>query len=217
MKVQDFIDSKRDNVMALLNNGKWERAVLYVQAWTDCDEAEAREVVEGIAASKSYEVYKEDVKRNEEAIRAQAEKERRARALFASSVKPQKKRSVSKPIQKPVKMNLYLIDGDNHITTAIERIALVSDETDIIRIFVSQSGLFEKLRKKQLPHSQVILVPPGNQAVDNRIKAELGNVVKQNYGNIFVISHDKGYDDLIQKYRCQYHRNKDSLDRRELF
>lgn len=49
------------------------------------------------------------------------------------------------PVIKPV--HLYLVDGDNHINSAIKRIKM-ADETDDVRIFVSQEGLYQKLIKK---------------------------------------------------------------------
>ena len=115
--------------------------------------------------------------------------------------------------------NLYLIDGDNHITEALERINL-ADETDDVRIFVSQETLRKKLIAKGYSYDQVKLVTPGNQAVDNQIKSVLGNAVKDNYytgiyTGIFVISHDKGYDRILQEYRSKYKIRKKHLDRRE--
>ena len=113
--------------------------------------------------------------------------------------------------------NLYLIDGDNHITEALERISL-ADETDDVRIFVCQETKYKKLVAKRYPFVQVIKVKPGNQAVDNQIKSVLGNAVKCNYyTDIFVISHDKGYEPILQKYRSRYGKRKNHLDRRERF
>ena len=86
-----------------------------------------------------------------------------------------------------------------------------------MKIYVSQKGLYEKLQKKSMPHVTVIYVEPGDQAVDNRIKAVLGNAVKEDYNDIFVISRDKGYKEILQKYRCRYSRKKDSLDLRDKF
>lgn len=113
--------------------------------------------------------------------------------------------------------NLYLIDGDNHIYEAIERIDL-ADETDDVRIYVSQDGLYNRLINKRHPHVTVIKVKPGEQAVDNQIKSVFGNAVKNGqYDDIFVISNDKGYDKLIQEYRSKYKKKKNHLDRREKF
>lgn len=113
--------------------------------------------------------------------------------------------------------NLYLIDGDNHIYEAIERIDL-ADETDDVRIYVSQDGLYNRLINKRHPRVTVIKVKPGEQAVDNQIKSVFGNAVKNGqYDDIFVISNDKGYDKLIQEYRSKYKKKKNHLDRREKF
>ena len=64
----------------------------------------------------------------------------------------------------------------------------------------------------------MIKVTPGEQAVDNQIKSVFGNAVKSEmYDEIYIISKDKGYDDLIQKYRSKYGIRKNKIDRRERF
>ena len=129
--------------------------------------------------------------------------------------KPKPKTNHNSPKRKP--RHLHLIDGDNNLKEAIQRLDLV-DSTDDVRIFVSQEGLYNKLIKKENRYVTVILVPPGDQAVDNRIKAVLGNAVKSGqYDDWFVISQDKGYEPLLQKYRSMYGVKKDRLDRRDMF
>ena len=119
------------------------------------------------------------------------------------------------PVRKP--RHLHLIDGDNNFKEATQRLYL-ADETDDVRIYVSQKGLYDKLNNKKRPHVTVIYVPPGDQAVDNQIKAFLGNAVKNgDYDDWFVISQDKGYDDMLQKYRSKYGMRKNRLDRRDMF
>ena len=50
------------------------------------------------------------------------------------------------------------------------------------------------------------MVRPGENAVDNRIKGILGNKIRQrkSYQKIYVISHDNGYRNLVDKYQRKY-------------
>ena len=88
-------------------------------------------------------------------------------------------------------------------------------------MFVSQKGLYNRLIEKGFPYTEIIYVESsakGDQAVDNRIKAELGNVVKcKQYEKLFVISQDNGYRHLLEKYRGQYGYTEDELDLRDVF
>lgn len=60
---------------------------------------------------------------------------------------------------------------------------------------------------------EVILVKPGKEAADNRIKGILGNLVKhESEGAIFIISHDNGYYKLINRYREKYGIQSKMLD-----
>ena len=119
-------------------------------------------------------------------------------------------------LQKKPK-HLYLIDGDNNFKEATQRLDM-ADSTDKVQIYVSQRGLFDKLKKRKMPHVEVIYVKPGPQAVDNRILEVLESEIKsEKYEDIFVISRDKGYEDKLQEYRCRYKKKKSKLDRREMF
>ena len=119
-----------------------------------------------------------------------------------------------------MKDNLYLIDGDNNLKDAIAGIPEKADETDDIRIFCSQIGNYRHLKQKKLPHTKVIYVKSkkkGDQAVDNRIKAVLGNAMKDRPQNAMVISQDKGYDEFLEKKRKKFKRNDNHVDRRDIF
>lgn len=131
------------------------------------------------------------------------------------SVLVQKSKKERQNMRRP--KNLYLIDGDNNFKEATKRLKL-ADDTDDVRIFVSQEGLYRKLKGKDMPHVRVTQVDPGPQAVDNYIKSILGNEVKnERYDSIFVISKDKGYEEKIQEYRCKYGKRKSKLDLRDMF
>ncbi len=119
--------------------------------------------------------------------------------------------------QKPKAKHLYLIDGDNNFKKATQRLDM-ADNADKVQIYVSQKGLFDKLKKRKMPHVEVIYVKPGPQAVDKRILEVLENEIKKDkYEAIYIISRDKGYEDKLQEYRCRYKKKKSKLDRRERF
>lgn len=84
-----------------------------------------------------------------------------------------------------------------------------------ILILVSDEALRSKLIQKGYIRQNVgvIVVKPGKEAVDNRIKGILGNLMNQeNRGCIFVISHDHGYYKLINRYRIKYGIHAEMLD-----
>lgn len=90
---------------------------------------------------------------------------------------------------------LFLIDGDSFIYKALNGMNRIDPE-DKILILVSDEALRSKLIQKGYVRQNVgvIVVMPGNEAVDNRIKGILGNLIKrENRGRIFIISHDHGY------------------------
>ena len=238
MKVEDFLsnENKRGTCISIIRCRGIKRAEDYIIGWTDCSQEEAESIISALHGSEEYRNHLKEVRSIQisEANRKRREEIRRSimQRLYSSA----SDRTVSMEKTTPVTLkkdsscenkrvcteepkNLYLIDGDNNIKEATERFEL-ADDTDIIKIFVSQKGLYNKLLKKNYPHTSVIFVESkqaGDQAVDNRIKAELGNAVKQKYGDIFVISRDKGYEKLLQKYRCEYGRKKGTLDRRDMF
>ena len=101
---------------------------------------------------------------------------------------------------------LFLIDGDSFIYKALNGIQKLS-AGDKVLIFVSTEGLRRRLKLKGYIRSNVgvIMVQPGPEAVDNRIKSFLGNTInREERGRIFIISHDHGYYELINKYRGKY-------------
>ena len=114
-----------------------------------------------------------------------------------------------------------MIDGDIHVYEAIEGIVRKTDDNDRIKVFVSQLPLYKKLVGKKLPNTEIFYVEAhkkGDQAVDNRIKSELGNAVKsRQYRELFVISRDKGYRNKLEEYREQYGYTEDDLDLRDVF
>ncbi len=100
---------------------------------------------------------------------------------------------------------LYLVDGDNHVYEGLDGLDKIGTFGKVL-VFVSQPGLRDNLRRKYGGKINIIMVNPGENAVDNRIKAILGNKVKnrKTYQKIYVISQDKGYKALVERYQRKY-------------
>lgn len=100
---------------------------------------------------------------------------------------------------------LYLVDGDNHVYEGLEGIDNIGTFGKVI-VFVSQEGLKDNLTKRYGGKIDIVMVRPGENAVDNRIKGLLGNKIRQrkSYQKIYVISHDNGYRNLVDKYQRKY-------------
>lgn len=110
------------------------------------------------------------------------------------------------------KCSLILVDGDN-ISNA-ELIQLNYAKNSNVKLFLSKEEQIENI--KEQVSNDIIKVTPGDQAVDNRIKSELGQLVKNNiYESICIVSHDRGYDELLQQYRSSYGMKKKKLQRVE--
>lgn len=107
--------------------------------------------------------------------------------------------------EEEVYNTLYLVDGDNHVYEGLDGIDNIG-AFDKVLVFVSQEGLRNHLIKRYRDRISIVMVKPGDDAVDNRIKGILGNKVKQRkmYQKIYVISHDNGYRHLVEKYRKKY-------------
>ncbi len=108
---------------------------------------------------------------------------------------------------------IIAIDGDNHWTEAVEGIERVSDKEDII-IYAADENVLKKIKGKKGVGDKVktVSVKRGNQAVDNRIKTELGKVAKEHsYSKIIIISHDQGYNDIIKKWRKKWKWSGDKI------
>lgn len=110
---------------------------------------------------------------------------------------------------------LYLVDGDNHVYEGLDGIDDIG-AFGKVQVFVSQEGLRDNLLKRYRG-IDIIMVTPGENAVDNRIKGILGNRIRQrkSYQKIYVISHDKGYKKLVDKYRIKYNLSPGYLSLRK--
>lgn len=116
---------------------------------------------------------------------------------------------------------MYLVDGDNHVYEGLEGLDRLDQVNKFgkVRIFVTQPELKDKLIKRygNRPYISVKMVKSGKDAVDNQIKSTFGNIMKNRrpYQKIYIISRDKGYSDLISKYRDEYGVSSEELSVRE--
>lgn len=86
------------------------------------------------------------------------------------------------------------IDGDNNINKAQKGIKHIPKNTEVRAIF-SQKGAQRKFDKKyaNIPNVLSKLVLPGDQAVDNQIKTDAGQLLKKGNQVVIFVSHDKGF------------------------
>ena len=96
---------------------------------------------------------------------------------------------------QPQRKQTIFIDGDNHIKEAQKGIEHTTKNTTVRAIF-SQVGAKCKFDRKyqNRPNVSSKLVSPGDQAVDNQIKAEAGQLLKRGNQEVTFVSHDRGFD-----------------------
>lgn len=96
--------------------------------------------------------------------------------------------------------DIYLVDGDNHITEGQKGIERLKKSSKV-RAFFSQEGAKRKFDRKfkDRPNVSSEFVTPGDQAVDNRIKSEVGQLQKKGNPNITIVSHDTGFVKFSKK------------------
>ena len=111
---------------------------------------------------------------------------------------PGKHKTHEKNIRKKPK-EIILIDGDNHFDEG--RKGLENESEAKVLAFFSQPGAKKKFDKEYggKPNISSKLVPPGNQAVDNQIKAMAGQLVKEPDQKVSIISQDKGFQKFAAK------------------
>ena len=108
------------------------------------------------------------------------------------SKKPNKKKLVVKA--KPEKEKTIFLDGDNHFDEGQKGIERLSKKTKVRAVF-SQPGAKRKFDRKfgDRPNVSSKLVEPGDQAVDNQIKSETGQLLKKGNQDITFVSQDKDF------------------------
>lgn len=104
------------------------------------------------------------------------------------------------------------IDGDNHFDEGQKGIERTSKNTKVRAIF-SQPGAKRKFDKKygQRPNVSSRLVKPGNQAVDNQIKTEAGQILKKGNQKVTLVSQDKGFEEYAKRKNNSNNGNKISV------
>ena len=103
----------------------------------------------------------------------------------------------TKKNNKPQRTHAIFIDGDNHINEAQKGIEHTTKDT-MVRAIFSQPGAKHKfdVKYQNRPNVSSKLVSPGDQAVDNQIKAEAGQLLKKGNQEVTFVSHDKGFDEF---------------------
>ncbi len=122
------------------------------------------------------------------------------------SRKPERKTSAVKVKTKPKKQETIFLDGDNHYKEGQKGIERLSKKTKVRAVF-SQPGAKRKFDNKygERPNVSSKLVEPGDQAVDNQIKAEAGQLLKKGNQDITFVSHDSDF----AEYRDRKKNRKD--------
>ena len=107
-----------------------------------------------------------------------------------------KKTVKKKPVDKakPEKEKTIFLDGDNHFDEGQKGIERLPKKTKVRAVF-SQPGAKRKFDRKfgDRPNVSSKLVEPGNQAVDNQIKSEAGQLLKKGNQDITFVSQDKDF------------------------
>lgn len=243
MKIDDFLADldKRYICIDLLVNNRSLEAVDYIIYWGECDRRTAIDAIRSLKESDEYRQKLDERKAKKERDKQRKIQDLKSRSLIGNpdTTKPEiksitknnpdsgkarikdTKKQSENVSRKTKKRYLYLVDGDNHVYEAIEGIVRKTDDNDRIKVFVSQLPLCNKLIEKKLPNTEIFYVEAhkkGDQAVDNRIKSELGNAVKsRQYRELFVISRDKGYRNKLEEYRGKYGYTEENLDLRDIF
>ena len=122
--------------------------------------------------------------------------------------------SVAKNINKcfDKKNRVYIIvDGDNNPYQNMKGYEKIKNRSNyVVNVCVSDDGLASKYESKY--HVFIQKVAPGNQAVDNRIKAIVGNKAKDHeFTKIAIISLDQGYRGKIKEWKKKYNWKKEKI------
>lgn len=96
--------------------------------------------------------------------------------------------------KKQGKQETIFLDGDNHIDEGQKGIEHTPKNTKVRAIF-SQSGAKLRFDRKYGGRSNVSskLIKPGDQAVDNQIKTEAGQLLKNGNQDITIVSQDSDF------------------------
>ena len=102
---------------------------------------------------------------------------------------------------KARKKILIMVDGDNHPYTALKGWENVLYKADVT-IYVANEYLQKRIDEKVRGQIPTTLVKNGPQAVDNRIKTELGKEAKKHaYSKLVIVSHGQGYREKIKEWK----------------
>ena len=107
--------------------------------------------------------------------------------------KPAKQKHSWKKKESKLQETIF-IDGDNHFDEGQKGIECTTKDTKV-RVIFSQPGAKRRFDRKygRRPNVSSKLVSPGNQAVDNQIKAEAGQLLKRRNQDVTIVSQDTGF------------------------
>lgn len=101
------------------------------------------------------------------------------------------------------------LDGDNHFDVGQKGIKNIPKNITVKAVF-SQPGAKHKFDRKyeDRPNVSSKLVKPGDQAVDNWIKSNAGQLLKKGHQDVAFISQDKGYKKYKDRKQNEQNGNK---------
>lgn len=140
--------------------------------------------------------------------------ERSKREERPKSRKSERKSSEVKVNAKQEKQKTIFLDGDNHFKEGQKGIERLSKKTKVRAVF-SQPGAKRKFDNKygERPNVSSKLVEPENQAVDNQIKAEAGQLLKKRNQDITFVSHDSDFAEYRDRKKNRKDGNSITVDK----
>lgn len=104
-----------------------------------------------------------------------------------------------------------VVDGDNYPHQNMKGYEKIKDRTDyVVDVYVADDVLASQYEAYY--HVSTHKVASGNQAVDNRIKAIVGNKAKDHdFKKIAIISRDQGYREKIKEWKKKYNWKKENI------
>jgi len=103
-----------------------------------------------------------------------------------------------------------MVDGDNHVYETLDSMVRNNNQRSCI-VYYSDKNLEVKLHQRydNVLKLFTIYVKPGDQAVDKRIKTDVGQILKEKAkAKVVIYSHDKGYDEYIKRVEKKGKKNR---------
>lgn len=125
------------------------------------------------------------------------------------SRKNERKKPAVKVKTNPEKQKTIFVDGDNNINEGLKGVERLPKNVNV-RVVFSQPGTKRKFDNKyrDRPNLSSKLVKPGNQAVDNQIKTEAGQLLKKGNQDITFVSHDRDFAEYGERKKNRKDGNR---------